>query len=372
MNTFTTRKIPIHELSSGEKLHINVIDVKGTKDGPSCYIQASVHGAEHQGNAVIFQLLEYLKENDINGSIRIVPMANPAAINSKIGTYTHGRFNPNTGDNWNRLYSDYTKNCKAIGEFAQSHLGKDNLKICQEYKKLLGTLLSDKSDDLFSYGPKHNGILNLELQKLAVDSDFVLDLHTGQIATRYLYVPEYLEQRCDDLSFPHNLIIPNEFAGAMDEACFIPWINLKSEFKKLGFEYHIPFESYTVELGGEERISLEEAHLDLLHILHYLFKRNIVTADVTPPNLKIRKCMLKNYKTYYAPSGGLYEFNIHPGQSAKKGDTLVTIIQLNNFMCEDPVKSYIKAKNDCIVINHFPSSSVASGSELIQVMEEVY
>ena len=230
MNTFTNTKIEVHELPSGEKLHLNVIDVKGKVDGPKCYFQASVHGAEHQGNALIYQLLEFLENNEIKGSIRIVPMANPAAINSKLGTYTYGRFNANTGDNWNRLYSDYTKGRKEISEFATTHLGKDNLKICQEYKKLLKSLLVQSKDKLLNYGPKHNGILNIKLQELAVEADYVLDLHTGPIATRYLYVAEYLEQRCDDLAFAHNLIIPNEFAGAMDEATFMPWINLKNEF----------------------------------------------------------------------------------------------------------------------------------------------
>ena len=143
-------------------------------------------------------------------------------------------------------------------------------------------------------------------------------------------------------------------------------------FKTLGFEYHIPFESYTVELGGEERISLEEAHLDLRHIIHYLHSKGVVTSDVAVAKSSIKKCLLKDYKTYYAPIGGLYEYNVHPGQSVKKGEVLATVIQLNNYLTSKPVKTLIKAKEDCIVINHFPSSSVASGSELFQVMEEVY
>ncbi|WP_127716186.1 succinylglutamate desuccinylase/aspartoacylase family protein [Halobacteriovorax sp. HLS] len=373
MNKVSKTLIPIHELPSGDTLKLSVIDIKGPQKGPKCYIQASVHGAEHQGNAVIFQMLKYLESQEIKGSIRIVPMANPAAINSKMGTYTHGRFNPNTGDNWNRLYCDYTKDKKAeITQFAQNSFDSDNLEIAKEYKKLLSRLLIEKKNEILSYGPKHNGILNLELQNLSLNADYVLDLHTGPIATRYLYVPQYLEQRCDDLNFPHNLIIPNEFAGAMDEACFTPWINLKQAFKDLDFEYHIPFESYTVELGSEERISLEEAQLDLRHILHYLYKRGVVTSDVETPNNSVKKCLLSDYKTYYAPVGGLYEFNFRPGQVVKKGQNLATIVQLNNYLSDKEVISYVVAKRDCIVINHYASSSVASGSELIQVMENIY
>jgi predicted deacylase len=372
MNKITKTQIPVHELPSGETLHINVIDVKGTAKGPKCYLQASMHGAEQQGNAVLYHLIEYLEKNEINGSIRIVPMANPVAINQKSNSYTAGRFDANTGDNWNRLYSDYTKDRKEILEFAKSSLGKDNLKICKEYKKLLINLLNEKRDKLLEYGPRHNGILNLELQNLALNADYVLDLHTGPIATRYLYVANYLRERCDDLHFPFNLIIPDSFAGAMDEATFCPWVNLKKAFKELDFEYHIPFESYTVELGSEERISLEEAHLDLRHILHYLHKRGIVKSDVASPKTKINKCLLEDYKTYYAPNAGLYEYNKQPGQSAKKGEVLATCIQLSNYFKDAPMKSEIVAKEDCIVINHFPSASVHSGAELIQVMENVF
>jgi hypothetical protein len=53
------------------------------------YIQANMHGAEVQGNAVIFQLLELLKNIELKGSITLVPYANPVGCNHKNGEYTH-------------------------------------------------------------------------------------------------------------------------------------------------------------------------------------------------------------------------------------------------------------------------------------------
>ena len=67
-----------------------------------------MHGAEHPGNAALYQLLNYLESNDIKGSIRIIPTANPLAINTKIGPNTIGTFNAWTGDNWNLSYYNFT------------------------------------------------------------------------------------------------------------------------------------------------------------------------------------------------------------------------------------------------------------------------
>ncbi|WP_372654732.1 succinylglutamate desuccinylase/aspartoacylase family protein [Halobacteriovorax sp.] len=372
-NKINKRKISLRELPSGEELSLKVIEVDGSFEGPHCYIQASVHGAEHQGNAVIYKLLEYLETNPIIGKITLLPIANPLAMNTKIGTYTFGRFNSNTGDNWNRLYFDFSKSSTEVYDFAKVHIDEDDKNICKEYKKLLKELILNKKAEHTAYGPQYNGLLNLTLQELATDSDYVLDLHTGPIAARYLYVPEYLEKRSEDLYFPHRLIIPNEFGGAMDEATFMPWINLQNEFKKLGRDFKIPFESYTVELGSEERISLIEAESDLLHILNYLHLRGMIkNAPKKVKKSNQLKCKLKDYKTYYAPKGALYDYQVSPGAHFKKGDVLAVGINFENLYRDEPVKFEVKALADGVLINHYPSSSVQSGAELIQAMENVY
>lgn len=372
-NKISKRKISLNELPSGEELSLKVIEVDGSFDGPHCYIQASVHGAEHQGNAVIFKLLEYLEHNPILGKLTILPIANPLALNTKIGSYTYGRFNSITGDNWNRLYFDFSKSSLEIVEFAKDHVETNEKDIIKEYKKLLKELILNKKAGHTEYGPRYNGLLNLTLQELATDSDYVLDLHTGGRATRYLYVPEYLEDKSKDLHFPHRLIIPNEFGGAMDEAMFMPWINLQKEFKALGRDYEIPFESYTVELGSEELISLEAAETDLAYILNYLHQRGIIeNPPVSAPESMQYKCKLSDYKTYYAPRGALYDYLVQPGEVFKKGDVLAVGLNFENLYRDEPVKFDLLAMEDGIMINQFPSSSVPSGAELLQVMENVY
>ena len=65
------------------------------------------HGAEVQGNAVIFQLLKQLEQSHLNSVVTLVPLANPMGINQKSGEFTLGRFDPITGVNWNREYLEH-------------------------------------------------------------------------------------------------------------------------------------------------------------------------------------------------------------------------------------------------------------------------
>ena len=59
MNVFTKEIMSVGEMASGAKLTVPVYALKSEENtGPNVYIQANMHGAEVQGNAVIFQLLE--------------------------------------------------------------------------------------------------------------------------------------------------------------------------------------------------------------------------------------------------------------------------------------------------------------------------
>jgi predicted deacylase len=57
MNEIKKEAMHVGEMASGAALTVPVYRIKGHCDAPSVYIQANMHGAEVQGNAVIFQLL---------------------------------------------------------------------------------------------------------------------------------------------------------------------------------------------------------------------------------------------------------------------------------------------------------------------------
>lgn len=366
--------IPIKQLATGEQLSITAHTLSG-KEGPHIHIQASVHGAELQGNAVILQLMEYLQKTTLHGSITFIPLANPFATNNKHGTYTYGRYNPVTGHNWNRNYIDIIQATNTdLTSFCEDNLDLPWHKLKFKYKSLLQNLIDTYAQQItVKKTLNDNNKLNLILQKLAVKADGILDLHTGPTATRYLYSAEYEEEVSKYLLFKNILVIPHSFDGAMDEASFMPWMYLTQKMNDLGRDITCDVESFTLEFGSEETFCMDNAQKDVESILNYLRYKGML--EEKPKSGTAHYARLENYQTIFSPSGGLVDYRVSPGDHYKKDDILANIFQLKDLDPTDPFGSTItqvKALNDGIVINRCPSSAVHEGMELLQIMSHTY
>lgn len=369
-NILNHQTLPIHQNPSGSTEVLHIIDIDSGNPGPSIYLQASVHGAEVQGNLTLFKLYEFLKDTPFNGRVRLVPIANPRGLNQKQGTFTQGRFNPVTGHNWNRNYTDVSTDIDTDA-FAKSMQNKPVDEVQKAFKELLSKHLEKLELSQKLYGPQENKLLNITLQKLAASADVVLDLHTGPVACRYLYVPEYLKEPCQNLGFPYSIIIPHEFAGAMDEASFMPWVKLTESFKTLGVDFETPFEAYTVELGSEEKICEKNAQDELSRIAHYLAKKGVFKLEDNPVVSGPPQYwgLLKDFKTYFAPRAGLVEYLVPVGEKFKAGDHLGRILTWPSET-QDCWQA-ITAQSDGVLINRSPSAVVSQGMELFQVLENI-
>lgn len=379
---FSTQKFDVFQSPSGSVESITLYEFDSGKPGPEVFLQASVHGAEVQGNLVLFFLTqkcsEKYQQGQFTGKIRFVPLANPRATNQKIGTATFGRFNPVSGHNWNRNYSDLAKIID-FPKFVANNKLNDRQSISENFKKHLYQTLETQQKKDFDYGPDDNKKLNLLLQKLACSADIVLDLHTGPIACRYLYAAEYLKEKSRDLLFPFTISIPHEFAGAMDEACFMPWIKLEEECQRQNVDFQNPFEAYTVELSSEERVCSKMAQEDLARLSHFLFIRNVFGHEEKHV-IKDQQWIapLHNYKTYRSFHAGLCEFVALPGQILNKGDLIARIYLWHKVSLDESglpnvteAVQEIHARQRCAIINHTTSAVVSEGMELYQALEDL-
>jgi len=385
--SFDHLQYPIKTLPNGDRLNLNAYRLTGSAPGPHVYIQASVHGAEVQGNGVVYHLLDFFSKNEFRGSLTIIPTANPMSINTKAGTFTQGRFNATSGNNWNRNY----QNLEEYPEIFSPKAWLESLNLAEEtkgsirkkFKHYLGESLKKLRAQKSEYAISDDVKLNLTLQHLASSADIVLDLHTGPKACRYLYAGEFEKEKVVDLPFPFTIIIPNEFAGAMDEATFMPWVILSRNLKAMNLENldAKSFEAYTVELGSEESLNMNEALRDAERILSFLSKRGVLANDFHPTSSfePQRAGFLKDYKTYFAPIGGLYEFTLKPGDHALKGQGLCKFL---NFAPLEGAKELggileqclgeIKLLEEAHIINHSPSAVVSEGQALYQVLEKTW
>lgn len=373
MTNFTKEVMHVGEMASGAALTVPVYKIKGQKGGRSAYIQANMHGAEVQGNAVIFQLLELLRNTQVNGDITLVPYANPVGCNHKNGEYTLGRFDPITGVNWNRMYHF---DADMIKPFVRQSIGQDDKSIETNFKALMIKSIENKLDHN-NYGLTTGQRIAYQLQRLAHQADFVLDLHTGPISSKHLYCPEYAQESAQYFDIPHTLLIPNEFAGALDEATFCPWWQLQEAFAELGINFsisaeHLNKESFTVELGSQEQIDLDVALEDAKSILSYLsYKGVIESAEYKPQSMTRYACYLKDYKAYYSPMGGMVDYLAEFGEPLAQGEPLARILRMDNYGDGEPLH-YLSLEEPVIPILHFASASVNQGTELYKVFTNYF
>ena len=107
-----------------------------------------------------------------------------------------------------------------------------------------------------------------------------------------------------ELNFPFNLVIPPEFGGAMDEATFYPWVKFHEIHKSEN-----TFESYTLELGSEEIIDSKAGKADAINIFNYLVKKGVIEdKEIECPKNEAIFCLLKDYKSFFAPKSGFVEY----------------------------------------------------------------
>ncbi|PCI69456.1 MAG: succinylglutamate desuccinylase [Gammaproteobacteria bacterium] len=380
-NQVSKELMHVGEMASGVQLTVPVYRMKALPNSneeknPSVYIQANMHGAEVQGNAVIFQLLELLKDIKINSDITLVPYANPVGCNHKNGEYTLGRFDPITGVNWNRMY--YFDE-SVIEPFAKQHIDSEDSIVEANFKQLLLNEIDQQLNHNI-YGLTTGKRIAFQLQRLAHHADIVLDLHTGPISSKHLYCPEYCKKSANYFDIPHTIFIPNSFDGALDESIFCPWWTLQETFKKLGKEIDISQgiinkESFTVELGSQEQIDLKVAYEDALSILSYLHHKKVIEAE-TPeqflPQTMLRyACYLKDYKSFYSPMGGMIDYLAEFGKPLPAGEPLARILRMDNYGDGEAIHN-ISLEQTVIPILHFASASVNQGTELYKVFSNYF
>ncbi|WP_144212733.1 succinylglutamate desuccinylase/aspartoacylase family protein [Shewanella donghaensis] len=363
----TIANVKVGELATGQALTAPLFSFIGEDSAaPSVYIQANVHGAEVQGNAVIHQLMTLLKDYTVLGDIHCVPLANPLGINQKSGEFTLGRFDPITGVNWNREYYDHGID---IAQWFNEHQHLADKELFSAFRHHL--LNSCQQRLLNPWGISTGHRLAVTLQHMAHDADIVLDLHTGPKSAKHLYCPEYDAESATFFSIPFSLIIPNEFGGAMDEAAFYPWWQLTEFASTQGRNFDVPVAAFTLELASQERIDMADAKTDALGILAYLSHRGVIKESVSPAKMKRWGCYLKDYKKFHAPKAGLVEYCAKPGEPLAAGETLVTLLRLEQYGSDEAMTS-VSLPIDCVPVLHFASASVHQGTELYKVMTNVF
>jgi uncharacterized protein len=375
----TISTVPLCQLASGEFLSLQVYKFVGAKSGKKVYIQSNLHGAEIVGNAVIYQLIDFLttlNNTQIIGEIWLVPVCNPLAVNQRTHNFSTGRFNSYDGKNWNRIFWDYEKKYDDIEEFARSQLDLDididtikhNFfrKIKNSFDSLLDKINSPPSvqlTDKYRY----------KLQSLYLDADYVIDLHshTGQ-GIEYLYYFRNREDSANLFLLDYAILFDQYDGDAFDESFMKPWLALEDALLKLsGKKMRFNIEAWTLELGTGMKMNPDSVTKGVRGIKNYLSHKGILKIPEFPQSETI--ChqtsfrSLSQIKEYWTPVGGMILSKAALGTSVKVGDLLYQVLTFNKTG-ELPTVINVYAQTTGLVYNISMNDSVNEGEFVLGII----
>lgn len=381
MANWERRDVVVRTNATGHDLSVPVFVARGRQERPLTYIQANVHGGELQGNAAILALFDLLEREPLRGTVFLAPRVNPVSANQQVGDYVAGVYDLLTGNNFNRGYLYLTGPSRSasaacyvdVDSFAAAHQTSPVGEIRDDFREALKAALGAIDEESRAWGADSRLEFALAIQKLAVEADLVLDLHTGDRAPRYVYVPEGAVAAARAFGFPFALEVPARFGGALDEASFVPWQDLSEAFRRLG-RNDVPrlAEGFTVELGSMNSFSLEAGREDARHIASAMRHFGILDGDPDTPEGKITTCSVADYRSLHAPVGGLVDLAVPPGTAVKAGDVVVRLVDPSRCRRlpprpEDAIVE-VRAPADGVVLLFHAFSSVPKGARLFSMM----
>ncbi|CAI8909079.1 MULTISPECIES: succinylglutamate desuccinylase/aspartoacylase family protein [Pseudomonas] len=272
--------------------------------GPrKAYIQASLHADELPGMRVAVELKRRLGELEaqgrLSGVIELVPLANPIGIGQMFQATHQGRFEFNSGKNFNRDFPPLTE---ALVARLEGQLGSDGAANVATIRRAMAAALAE----LPAARSELDGLRRVLLQS-ACDADLVLDLHCDFESVMLLYaLPQNwpsLRSLAARLGAEAVLLAEDAGGDAFDEACAVPWLRLREYFPEA--EIPLACVATTVELRGMADTGREQCQASAEQILGYLADQGLISGDW--PEAPSQCCVATPF------AGAQYAYAEHPG-----------------------------------------------------------
>ena len=309
----------------GDQLQLVSLHFGEPGRGPKVAIQASLHADEVPGMLVAHhlrqRLLELEAQGQLLGEVVLVPMANPLGLRQWGLRGFQGRFDMNSGENFNRRYADL---CAPVVAAVRDKVGPD----AQANVALVRQALREAVQALQPANALEH--LRQTLLGLAIDADAVLDLHCDGVAVMHLYTTPATWPQAEVLArcIGARVALLAEHSGGepFDEACSQVWVDMA---EALGPEVPLPpaCMAATIELRGEMDVRHELAREDAEGILRFLRARGVLQADAQPlPELLCEPTPLAGSIPMVAPQGGMVVARREVGCQVQQGEPLIDVI----------------------------------------------
>lgn len=298
---------------------------------PKVYLQAAIHANEMPGTMALHHLMPQLlaaeEQGRLKGEIIVVPTVNPIGQAQLVGNAHVGRYNLLSYENFNRNWLDLSA---AVAERIGAQLGTDAQANVKRIRKAARELLA-------AMKPLNElQTLRVEIMKLSIDADYVLDLHCDIHAALHLFT-----SACD---WPNGAI--RELAadlGAKASLCNEPyatsltfsgvhaglWGRLRERFTQAAIPQACM--AVTVEMRSQFDVSDALGRSDADNLYRWLVRRGVIAGSAPRLARLLSPAMpMSGMDVGYSQSTGFLVFHVKPGAKVKQGQAICDVIDPAN------------------------------------------
>jgi predicted deacylase len=299
--------------------------------GCKAYIQASLHADEPPGMLVQFHLRKELERleaaGQLAGEIVLVPLANPIGVAQRVLGNTLGRFSLAEGENFNRHYADLSERVlDRLRPAIDAGMTPDVAAVRAELRRACTEL----------GGASELDSLRRCLLGLAIDADWVLDLHCDNEAVMHLYAatPQWpqVELLARATGAEVSLLATDSGDDPFDESCSMLWSRLNTRWRALTGKpdaWPLACIAVTLELRGEADVSHALAQADASAIITALQHAGFLHGPAPElPELRYPPTPLAGSLPVRTPAGGVLVHLAQLGARVSKGERIAEVIDV--------------------------------------------
>ncbi|MBH9552807.1 succinylglutamate desuccinylase/aspartoacylase family protein [Inhella gelatinilytica] len=290
------------------------------------YIQASLHADEIPAMLVAHHLRQRLtvleQQGQLQAEVVLVTAANPLGLSQQILGKHQGRFEWDSGHNFNRHYPDLVEPALARAR-ASGELGADAAANTALLRRCMQEALAQVQ-------PRNElASLRHTLLGLALSAEVVLDLHCDNEGVMHLYsTPEQsgMAAQLGQCLRAEVALLANESGDSpFDEACSTAWPRLQ---RALAPDHPLQLGCFaaTVEHRGVCDVTHEWAAQDAEGLLQFLGLQGLIVGMTPPPDHGCALRPLAGSLPVAAPHAGVVVFLSDLGGAVSAGECLAELI----------------------------------------------
>ncbi len=340
--------------------------VVGPHDAPEkVHLQAALHADEHPGTMVLHHLLPMLRQADESGLLRarftVMPLVNPLGMANLSLTRHNGRYDPNSGINYNRRWPDLFS---AIRTQISGRLSEDEIFNVTLIRKAVASWIDAQHPRTAAEQ------LRLLILREAHDAEFILDLHCDDDALPYFYtspelMPE-LEDLADWMGAAAALTAADSGGGSFDEV--LPQLYRKVALSNPGKPVPMASATATLEYRGMADVTDAYGGDDARRLWGFLCGRNLIDADAgPPPGRAVSGTPFEATEVLRVESPGLVAYRVELGEEVRAGQPVADLIALDGpeaFMTRMP----IVAGTDGFVLSRAAGKYARRGTAIMKIV----